>query len=142
MTTDITSFTIGALADAAAVNVETIRFYQRKGLMPSPVRPSGSIRRYAATDLARVRFIKSAQRLGFSLDEVSDLLMLEDGTHCDEARAVAERKLRDVREKLAVLRRIESALGKLVVQCGSARGAVTCPLIASLQQERRQTRPR
>ena len=141
MTTDITSFTIGALADAAAVNVETIRFYQRKGLMPSPVRPSGSIRRYAATDLARVRFIKSAQRLGFSLDEVSDLLMLEDGTHCDEARAVAERKLRDVREKLAVLRRIESALGKLVVQCGSARGAVTCPLIASLQQERRQTRP-
>ena len=141
MTTDITSFTIGALADAAAVNVETIRFYQRKGLMPSPVRPSGSIRRYTATDLARVRFIKSAQRLGFSLDEVSDLLMLEDGTHCDEARAVAERKLRDVREKLAVLRRIESALGKLVVQCGSARGAVTCPLIASLQQERRQTRP-
>lgn len=141
MTTDITSFTIGALADAAAVNVETIRFYQRKGLMPSPVRPSGSIRRYVATDLARVRFIKSAQRLGFSLDEVSDLLMLEDGTHCDEARAVAERKLRDVREKLAVLRRIESALGKLVVQCGSARGAVTCPLIASLQQERRQTRP-
>ena len=141
MTTDITSFTIGALADAAAVNVETIRFYQRKGLMPSPVRPSGSIRRYTATDLARIRFIKSAQRLGFSLDEISDLLMLEDGTHCDEARAVAERKLRDVREKLAVLRRIESALGKLVVQCGSARGAVTCPLIASLQQERRQTRP-
>jgi MerR family mercuric resistance operon transcriptional regulator len=141
MTTDITSFTIGALADAAAVNVETIRFYQRKGLMPSPVRPSGSIRRYAATDLARVRFIKSAQRLGFSLDEVSDLLRLEDGTHCGEARALAERKLQDVRDKLAVLRRIESALGKLVVQCGSARGAVTCPLIASLQQGRRQTRP-
>ena len=141
MTTDITSFTIGALADAAAVNVETIRFYQRKGLIPAPVRPSGSIRRYASADLARVRFIKSAQRLGFSLDEVSDLLTLEDGTHCDEARAVAERKLRDVREKLTVLRRIESALGKLVVQCGSARGAVTCPLIASLQQGRRQTRP-
>ena len=141
MTTDVTSFTIGALADAAAVNVETIRFYQRKGLIPAPVRPSGSIRRYASADLARVRFIKSAQRLGFSLDEVSDLLTLEDGTHCDEARALAERKLRDVREKLTVLRRIESALGKLVVQCGSARGAVTCPLIASLQQGRRQKRP-
>ena len=138
---DITSFIIGALADAAAVNVETIRFYQRKGLMPAPVRPAGSIRRYAAADLARVQFIKSAQRLGFSLDEVSDLLMLEDGTHCDEARALAERKLQDVRDKLEVLRRIESALGKLVVQCGSARGAVTCPLIASLQQGRRQTRP-
>ena len=142
MTTGIESFTIGTLADAAAVNVETIRFYQRKGLMPAPVRPSGSIRRYAAIDLARVQFIKSAQRLGFSLDEVSDLLMLEDGTHCDEARALAERKLQDVRDKLALLRCIESTLGKLVVQCGSARGAVTCPLIASLQQERRQTRPR
>ena len=141
MTTGIESFTIGTLADAAAVNVETIRFYQRKGLMPAPVRPSGSIRRYAAIDLARVQFIKSAQRLGFSLDEVSDLLMLEDGTHCDEARALAERKLQDVRDKLALLRCIESTLGKLVVQCGSARGAVTCPLIASLQQERRQTRP-
>ena len=135
MTTAIASFTIGALAVAAAVNVETIRFYQRKGLMPAPVRPSGSIRRYAATDLARVRFIKSAQRLGFSLDEVSELLMLEDGTHCGQARTLAERKLRDVREKLTVLRRIESALGQLVVQCGSAQGAVTCPLIASLQQE-------
>ena len=141
MTTGIESFTIGTLADAAAVNVETIRFYQRKGLMPAPVRPSGSIRRYAAIDLARVQFIKSAQRLGFSLDEVSDLLMLEDGTHCDEARALAERKLQDVRDKLALLRRIESTLGKLVVKCSSARGAVTCPLIASLQQERRQTRP-
>ena len=141
ITTGIESFTIGTLADAAAVNVETIRFYQRKGLMPAPVRPSGSIRRYAAIDLARVQFIKSAQRLGFSLDEVSDLLMLEDGTHCDEARALAERKLQDVRDKLALLRCIESTLGKLVVQCGSARGAVTCPLIASLQQERRQTRP-
>ena len=142
MTKGIESFTIGTLADAAAVNVETIRFYQRKGLMPAPVRPSGSIRRYAAIDLARVQFIKSAQRLGFSLDEVSDLLMLEDGTHCDEARALAERKLQDVRDKLALLQCIESTLGKLVVQCGSARGAVTCPLIASLQQERRQTRPR
>lgn len=135
MATDIDSFTIGALAQAAAVNVETIRFYQRKALMPAPERPSGSIRRYAQADLARVRFIKAAQRLGFSLDEVGELLMLEDGTHCSEARALAEHKLDDVREKLAVLRRIESVLGKLVVQCGSARGAVTCPLIASLQQQ-------
>lgn len=140
MAPDIDSFTIGTLAQAAAVNVETIRFYQRQGLMPAPARPTGSIRRYAATDLARVRFIKSAQRLGFSLDEVNELLRLEDGTQCDEARALAERKLEDVRNKLAVLRRIESALGKLVVQCGSALGAVTCPLIASLQHG--QTRAR
>ena len=64
------TFTIGALAEAAGVNVEMIRFYQRKGLMSEPDRPLGSIRRYAETDIARVRFIKAAQRLGFSLDEM------------------------------------------------------------------------
>ena len=126
-------FSIGLLAEAAGVGVETIRFYQRKRLLPEPERPRGSIRRYADDDLARVRFIKSAQRLGFSLDEVSELLKLEDGAHCDEARSLAERKLEDVRVRLADLRNIESVLSQLVVRCGATRGAVTCPLIASLQ---------
>jgi MerR family mercuric resistance operon transcriptional regulator len=125
--------TIGALADAAAVNVETIRFYQRKGLLPEPERPYGSIRRYAESTLSRVRFIKASQRLGFSLDEVAELLKLEDGTHCGEARSLAEHKLQNVREKLADLQRIETALDQLVTRCGSARGAVKCPLISSLQ---------
>ncbi|HET7634208.1 MAG TPA: Hg(II)-responsive transcriptional regulator [Burkholderiales bacterium] len=127
------SLTVGALADAAGVNVETVRFYQRKGLMPKPQRPAGGIRRYGQADLARLGFIKAGQRLGFSLDEVSELLKLEDGTHCDEARRLAERKLRDVREKLAHLRRIQFALSQLVGRCGSARGAMKCPLIASLR---------
>ncbi|NMG32514.1 Hg(II)-responsive transcriptional regulator [Aromatoleum evansii] len=126
-------FSIGVLAEAARVNVETIRFYQRKGLLPEPERPRGSIRRYADDDLARVCFIKSAQRLGFSLDEVSELLKLEDGAHCDEARDLAEHKLQAVRAKLADLRSIETALSQLVARCGATRGAVTCPLIASLQ---------
>jgi MerR family mercuric resistance operon transcriptional regulator len=65
--------------------VETIRFYQLKGLLPQPKRPYGSIRRYGQADVARVKFVKSAQRLGFSLDEVGQLLKLEDGTHCSEA---------------------------------------------------------
>ena len=124
--------TIGALAEAALVNLETIRFYQRKGLMPEPKRAQGSIRRYRESDLARVRFIKSAQRLGFSLDEIAELLKLEDGTHCREARSLAELKLVSVREKLADLQRIESVLNQLVERCASARGAVACPLIASL----------
>lgn len=128
------SITIGVLAAAAGVNVETIRFYQRKGLLPEPDRPHGSIRRYGEAELARVRFIKSAQRLGFSLDEVSELLTLEDGTHCAEARQLAEHKLRDVREKLSDLSRIDAALSQLVTQCGSVNGNVTCPLIASIQQ--------
>ncbi|WP_332776881.1 Hg(II)-responsive transcriptional regulator [Polaromonas sp.] len=128
------SLTIGVLAEAAGVNVETIRFYQRKGLVPEPERAYGSIRRYTDADLGRVRFIKASQRLGFSLDEIGELLKLEDGTHCDEARDLAAHKLRDVREKLADLRRIEAALDQLVARCGSARGAVKCPLIASLQE--------
>ena len=126
--------TIGALADAAGVNVETIRFYQRKGLMPEPEKPYGSIRRYGDADLARVRFIKSAQRLGFSLDEVGDLLKLEDGTRCGEARQLAEHKLADVRRKLSDLQRIESVLSDLVARCSAVRGRVSCPLIASLQE--------
>ena len=127
------TLTIGVLADAAEVNVETIRFYQRKGLMQEPDRPLGGIRRYGKADLARVRFIKSAQRLGFSLDEIADLLKLEDGSHCTEAREQAERKLADVRDRLADLRRIEVALQGLVVRCCATSGQVQCPLIAALQ---------
>lgn len=125
--------TIGALANMAGVNVETIRFYQRKGLLREPERPYGSIRHYTDADLGRVRFIKASQRLGFSLDEVGELLKLEDGTHCEEARDLAAHKLENVRAKLADLRRIETALSQLVARCGSARGAVKCPLISSLQ---------
>jgi MerR family mercuric resistance operon transcriptional regulator len=129
------SLSIGAVAAAAGVNVETIRFYQRKGLLPEPDKPYGSIRRYAADDVARVQFIKSAQRLGFSLDEIAGLLRLDDGAHCREARQLAEHKLSDVRAKLADLRRIERVLALLVRDCGAARGTVSCPLIAALQRQ-------
>jgi MerR family mercuric resistance operon transcriptional regulator len=81
----------------------------------------------------RLRFIKAAQRLGFTLEEVAELLKLEDGTRCTEARVLAERRLRDVRERLANLRRVESALSQVVETC-SARGTTKCPLIASLWQ--------
>jgi MerR family mercuric resistance operon transcriptional regulator len=77
-------------------------------------------------------FVKSAQRLGFSLDEIAELLRLEDGTHCDEASGLAEDKLKDVREKLADLRRMETALSELVRACHAQKGNVSCPLIASL----------
>ena len=133
MNTSFENLTIGALAIQAQVNVETIRFYQRKGLIQEPGRPQGSVRRYGTADLGRVRFIKSAQRLGFSLDEIAQLLKLEDGTHCDEAREQAQHKLIDVRAKLADLQRIETALASLVERCCAARGNIHCPLIATLQ---------
>lgn len=132
MENNLENLTIGVLARMAAVNVETIRFYQRKGLLPQPDRPYGSIRRYEEVDVARIHFIKSAQRLGFSLDEVAGLLKLEDGTHCDEAREAAEQKLRDVRAKLADLRRMEIVLQQLVEQCRELSGTVRCPLIVAL----------
>ena len=127
------SMSIGALAKAAGVNVETIRFYQRKGLLQEPKRDRGLIRRYALKDVERVRFIKAAQRIGFSLEEAGELLDLDSGGHCEEARTMAEQKLGDVRARLTELQRVESALARLVADCGAAKGTVQCPLIASLQ---------
>ncbi len=134
MDNDSERLTIGAFAKVAGVNVETIRFYQRKGLLTTPARPYGGIRRYGDADVARVRFVKAAQRLGFSLDEIADLLRLEDGTHCSEAREQAERKLADVSAKLADLSRIEHVLADLVQRCRAARGDVRCPMIAALRE--------
>ncbi|TCS71142.1 MerR family transcriptional regulator [Sulfuritortus calidifontis] len=127
------NLSIGVFAKAAGVNVETIRFYQRRGLLPQPDRPYGRIRRYSLADVGRVRFVKSAQRLGFSLDEIADLLRLEDGSQCDEARRLAERKLVAVRARLNDLRRMEAALAQLIHDCRAQAGNVSCPLIASLQ---------
>jgi MerR family mercuric resistance operon transcriptional regulator len=79
-------------------------------------------------------FVKTAQQLGFSLVEISDLLQLEDGAHCQEASALAEHKLRDVREKIDQLGRIEKVLGEMVEQCHAHPYNITCPLIASLHE--------
>lgn len=129
------NLTIGAFAKAVGVNIETIRFYQRKGLLSVPDKPYGGIRRYSEVAVQRVRFIKSAQRLGFSLDEIGELLWLEDGTHCDEVSYLAEIKLKDVREKLEDLTRMEAVLSKLLRACQTRKGNVSCPIIASLQAD-------
>jgi len=124
---------ISGLARAASVNVETIRFYQRRGLLNQPDKPLGGIRRYGEAEVARVLFIKAAQRIGFTLDEIAQLLQLDDGTRCAEARSIAEHKLADVRQRLGDLQRIEAALAQLVDRCASRRDTVSCPLIDALQ---------
>ena len=129
----MTTYTISGIARAAGVNVETIRFYQRRGLLTEPDKPLGGIRRSGEAEVARVQFIKAAQRIGFSLDDIAQLLQLDDGTRCAEARSIAEHKLADVRQRLQDLQRIESALAQLVDRCASRRGAVSCPLIDALQ---------
>jgi MerR family mercuric resistance operon transcriptional regulator len=126
--------TIGGLARAAEVNVETIRYYQRRGLLPQPGRPAGGIRRYGVQEVARLRFVKTAQTLGFSLNEVSELLRLEDGAYCQEASELAEKKLRDVRGKIDRLKRIETVLSELIKRCHAEKGDITCPLIGSLHK--------
>ena len=135
MSDKFVDLSIGAFAGASDVSVETVRFYQRRGLLTEPERPPCRIRRYGSSDVARVRFIKASQRLGFSLDEVAGLLSLDDGAHCDEARVLAEAKLLDVRGKLADLRRIEKALAALVRECCATTGTVSCPLISTLQTQ-------
>ena len=126
------SMTIGALAKAAGMGVETIRYYQRRGLVAEPEKPYGSIRHYDDQALARLQFIRTAQWLGFSLDEIGGLLTLQDGTHCDEARVLGGQKLAKVREKISSLRRIERTLEGLVQACCTEQGDVKCPLITSL----------
>jgi MerR family mercuric resistance operon transcriptional regulator len=125
---------IGALASAAGVGVETVRYYQRRGLLGVPPRGTGSIRRYGEAHAQRLKFIKAAQRLGFRLDEVAQLLRLDDGTQCTKARRLAEAHLGEVKERLRDLRRVEAALARLVKRCDSARGMVACPLIAALEE--------
>lgn len=127
--------TIGRMAAVVGVSVETIRFYQRKGLLREPERPIGSIRRYGQTEVARVKFIKSAQRLGFSLEEIGQLLRLDDGMQCSAAAQLASEHLAKVRVRLQDLNRIEAALAKLLKQCARHRGDVACPLIVSLHAD-------
>jgi MerR family mercuric resistance operon transcriptional regulator len=129
------NLTIGAFAIAAGVGVETIRYYQRKGLLREPDKPAGGVRRYDGSDVTRVRFVKSAQQLGFSLDEIIELLRLEDGIRCREASILAEHKLKNVREKLENLARMEARLSTLLDACHARRGSISCPLIASLQRD-------
>lgn len=129
-----TSMTIGTLAKIAGVNVETIRYYQRCGLMTEPEKPYGGIRQYDEHALSRLHFIRSAQWLGFSLKEVGELLKLNDGTYCNEARELGERKLAEVREKICRLQQIENALDGMVRSCLSQPSA-SCPIIDALHRE-------
>ncbi len=124
--------TIGQLALAGEVNVETVRYYHRRGLLPAPARPPGSIRRYSNEALSRLRFIKRAQALGFALDDVEALLSLDDGQSCSKARAIGEHKLTDIRQRIRDLRTLEKELRGLVDRCGVTTGRVHCPLIEAL----------
>ncbi len=127
--------TIGGVARAAGVNVETVRFYQRMGLVPLPKRVYGSFREYPPAIATRVRFIKRAQQLGFTLAEVKNLLALEDGRNCSQARGLATMKLASVENRIADLNRMRRTLKNLIAQCGVSGGRVRCPIIETLAHD-------
>ena len=124
--------TIGQLARTAGVNVETVRYYQRRRLVAEPRRPLNSIRRYPQESIRRIRFIKRAQELGFSLAEIGNLLALEDGRNCSETRELARRKLDLVESRLSDLTRLRKTLRELISKCDATRGKLSCPIIGVL----------
>ena len=130
-----TGMSIGKLAEAAGVNIETIRYYQRRGLLEEPSKPLGGYRRYLPEQVKRLRFIKRAQALGFTLDEVGALLTLDAACTCSETRALAVRKLALIEQKLADLAAMRQVLGKLVHKCDAGDGGAVCPIIDVLNRE-------
>lgn len=123
---------IGAFARAAGVGVETVRYYQRLGLLPVPVR-DGGIRRYGADELKRLRFIRSAQRAGFTLEEARELLTLDAHDDRSRAQALARDRIAALDAKIAQLQDARRALARLAADCASGKGGA-CPIIATFER--------
>jgi Hg(II)-responsive transcriptional regulator len=122
------------LAAEAAVNPQTLRYYERRGLLAEPVRSPAGYRAYPVEAVRRVRFIKRAQELGFSLAEVETLLHLAEGgpDSCDRVRALAAEKIADLRRRIADLRALETGLTRLVATCELPRERRDCPILHEL----------
>lgn len=128
------NMTIGALAQAGAVGVETVRYYQRRGLLETPRRAGsgvdGGVRRYGSEALRRLRFIRSAQAAGFTLEQIGELLALDAGADRARARALAQERLTALDEKIAELEAARTALRRLAHACAETDKG-PCPILAS-----------
>ena len=124
-------FTIGRLAAAAGVNVETIRYYQRIGLIDEPRKPRQGFRKYPYQTLEHIRFVKRAQQLGFSLQEIADLLELGDG-HCRDVRIRAEKKRDKIEKQIRDLQALQDTLTQLINACHSGKRKQKCPIVETL----------
>ncbi len=134
------AFTIGQIARTAEVGIETIRFYERQGLLEKPARRELGYRQYSESVIARLRFIKRAKELGFSLNEIKELLTLrvDPLTTCAEVKQRAEAKIADVEEKIQSLQRIKKALVKLTTVCRGSGPADECPILGALDERSRR----
>jgi len=128
-----TPLTIGRLAKAAEVNVETIRYYQRVGLIVEPIKPLEGFRVYSNESINRIRFIKRAQKLGFSLQDIAHLLELGEG-HCSDVREQAEVKLKQIEAQIKDLQSMRKTLRKLITECTAGNENGGCPIVQSLTE--------
>ena len=126
--------TIGRLAKAAGVHVETIRYYQRIGLIPEPQKPQGGHRRYPSSVMERITFIRRAQQLGFSLEEVKKLLSSADGRNRREVRQIAETKYEMLGARVDQLNEMRRKLKRLIDLARNAKGSGPCAIIVALQE--------
>src|SRR5713101_5416344 len=129
------ALTIGQVAEAADVNVQTIRYYERRGLFPTPRRTSAGYRQYADDAVARLRFIKHAQELGFSLKEIQDLLGLRvrHGTACDAVERKTKNKIEVVQQRIRDLQHMKRTLERLAAACAARRPTDDCPVLEVLE---------
>lgn len=127
------TMTISRLADSAGVHIETVRYYQRRGLLREPPRPMGGVRRYDATDVSRLQFIRRAQAMGFSLEEIADLAQLNGQGACEHTRQLTELKLAEVRRKITELHRLERELAQLAAECAKTPSDAPCPALDRLE---------
>jgi MerR family mercuric resistance operon transcriptional regulator len=128
------SDTIGGLAKAAAVGVETVRYYQRRGLLAEPARPPGEVRRYGEHDVKRLKFIRAAQAAGFTLNEIKELLDLDASDDRARARELARARVAAIDARMSELREARDALDALATACANKRGGV-CPILTAFDPE-------
>ena len=128
---------IGALAKQANVNIDTVRYYERQGLLPAPQRLMSGYRQYAQGDVARLRFVRRAKALGFTLIEIRELLALSSHREDDMAgmKAAALEKLADIEDKLIELTRIRDGLKPLVASCPGHGALEHCPILNALAED-------
>ncbi|MFK5925021.1 MAG: MerR family DNA-binding protein [Desulfuromusa sp.] len=133
----MSDLTIGALAKCAGVGVETIRFYERQRLIEQPRKPMEGFRHYPAETVIRVRFIRQAKKLGFSLQEIGELLDLSINSeqNCNEIRLRAETKITAISSKIETLDKMKGVLSQLVVACNAQNQRQSCPIIESIIEE-------
>ena len=129
------ALTIGRVARLAGVHVETIRYYQRRGLLIEPDKPLGTFRHYSADIVRRIHFIKHAQALGFTLEEVAELLRLSEASACTETRELAAHKVALIDRKMADLAAMREALAGLIRQCDTSQADSACPIILTLARD-------